>query len=85
MIFKKCVFSVSSTKTFRTYNNKGMQIMRKQVAVEYSLTQEYSPYLSLLLSKFFLKLSGIVGLKFCNDLSFSLTKFSTFTIKEKPR
>ena len=85
MFFKKCVFSVSGTNAFRIYNNKRMQLRRKQVAVEYSLIQQHSPYLSLLLSKVFLKLSGIVGLKFCNDQSFSLTKFFTFTIKEKPR
>ena len=85
MFFKKCVFSVSGTNAFGIYNNKGMQLRRKQVAVEYSLIQQYSPYLSLLLSKVFLKLSGIVGLKFCNDQSFSLTKFFTFTIKEKAR
>ena len=41
--------------------------------LENSLIEEYSPYLSLWLSKFFVKLCGIVGLKFCNDQSFSLT------------
>ena len=46
-VFKKVRFSDSSSNTFLTYNNKGMQFMRKQVAVEYSLIQECSPYLSL--------------------------------------
>ena len=47
MFLKKYFFSVSSSNTFLIYNNKGMQLMRKQVAVEYSLIQEYSSYLSL--------------------------------------
>ena len=46
-VFKKVRFSDSSSNTFLTYNNKGMQFMRKQVAVEYSLIQECSPCLSL--------------------------------------
>ena len=46
MFFKKCVFSVSSSNTFLICNNKGVQVTRKQVAVGYSLIQEYSLYLS---------------------------------------
>ena len=45
--------------------------------LENSLIEEYSPYLSLWLSKFFVKLCGIVGRKFCNDQSFSLTTIQT--------
>ena len=46
-------FSVSSSNKFLIYNNKGMEVMRKQVPVEYFLIQECSPYLSLWHSKFF--------------------------------
>ena len=72
--FEKVRFSVSSRNTSLLCNNKGnATIIRKRVAAEYSQIREYSPYLSLWYSKFFLKLSGIVQLKFCKDQSFWLT------------
>ena len=72
--FEKVRFSVSSRNTSLLCNNKGnATIIRKLVAAEYSQIQEYSPYLSLWYSKFFLKLSGTVQPKFCKDQSFWLT------------
>ena len=53
--------------------------MRIQVAIEYSLIQEYSPYLSLWLSTFFLKLPVTVELNFCKDQGFSLAIVQTKT------
>ena len=80
MFLKRCVFSVSSSNIFLICNNKGMQLMRKLVAVEHSLLQEYCPYLSLWQSKFSLKLSGIAELKFCKDRRFSLTTVQRKTL-----
>ena len=72
--FEKVRFSVSSRNSSLLCNNQGnATIIRKLVAAEYSQIQEYSPYLSLWYSKFFLRLSGIVQLKFCKDQSFWLT------------
>ena len=72
--FEKVRFLVSSRNTSLLCNNKGnATIIRKLVAAEYSQIQEYSPYLSLWYSKFFLKLSGTVQPKFCKDQSFWLT------------
>ena len=79
MFSKKYVFSVSSSNTFLIYNNKGMQLMRKQVALEYSLIQKYSSYLSCGNHDFSWNCQGIVEHKFCNDQSFSLTTVQTKT------